>query len=85
MPTGTCCGFRTSKRRWPKSGDLTLLSDILPTGYHGCIEAGVRTGSTVYIAGAGPVGDAPSAYKTFSDGSPKKFVTDPHGSVKKAA
>jgi len=36
--------------------DLTLLSDILPTGYHGCIEAGVRTGSRVYIAGAGPVG-----------------------------
>ena len=27
---------------------------------------------------------APSAYKTFSDGSPKKFVIDPHGSVKKA-
>jgi threonine dehydrogenase-like Zn-dependent dehydrogenase len=25
--------------------DLTPLSDILPTGYHGCIEAGVRTGS----------------------------------------
>ena len=28
---------------------------------------------------------APGAYKTFSDGSPKKFVIDPHGSVKKAA
>jgi glutathione-independent formaldehyde dehydrogenase len=28
---------------------------------------------------------APEAYKTFSDGSPKKFVIDPHGSVKKAA
>jgi glutathione-independent formaldehyde dehydrogenase len=37
-------------------GDLTLLSDILPTGFHGCTEAGVRAGSTVYIAGAGPVG-----------------------------
>jgi len=41
--------------------DLTLLSDILPTGYHGCIEAGVRTGSTVYIAGAGPVGRCAAA------------------------
>src|SRR5690349_16808392 len=40
---------------------LTLLSDILPTGYHGCIEAGVRTGSTVYIAGAGPVGRCAAA------------------------
>src|SRR3712207_5883570 len=36
--------------------DLTMLSDIFPTGYHGCVTAGVTTGSTVYIAGAGPVG-----------------------------
>jgi glutathione-independent formaldehyde dehydrogenase len=36
--------------------DLTMLSDIFPTGYHGCYTAGVGTGSTVYIAGAGPVG-----------------------------
>jgi glutathione-independent formaldehyde dehydrogenase len=36
--------------------DLTMLSDIFPTGYHGCVSAGVTTGSTVYIAGAGPVG-----------------------------
>ncbi|PLS86602.1 MAG: formaldehyde dehydrogenase, glutathione-independent [Actinobacteria bacterium] len=36
--------------------DLTMLSDIFPTGYHGCHTAGVSTGSTVYIAGAGPVG-----------------------------
>jgi len=36
--------------------DLTMLSDIFPTGYHGCVSAGVAPGSTVYIAGAGPVG-----------------------------
>src|SRR3954470_4844980 len=36
--------------------DLTMLSDIFPTGYHGVVTAGVTTGSTVYIAGAGPVG-----------------------------
>ncbi|HLL38621.1 MAG TPA: alcohol dehydrogenase catalytic domain-containing protein, partial [Rubrobacteraceae bacterium] len=36
--------------------DLTMLSDIFPTGYHGAICAGVTTGSTVYVAGAGPVG-----------------------------
>jgi glutathione-independent formaldehyde dehydrogenase len=36
--------------------DLTMLSDIFPTGYHGAITAGVTTGSTVYVAGAGPVG-----------------------------
>jgi len=39
-----------------KLKDLTLLSDIIPTGYHGCITAGVKAGSTVYVAGAGPVG-----------------------------
>ncbi len=36
--------------------DLTMLSDIFPTGYHGAYTAQVRTGSTVYVAGAGPVG-----------------------------
>jgi glutathione-independent formaldehyde dehydrogenase len=36
--------------------DLTMLSDIFPTGYHGAVTAGTTTGSTVYIAGAGPVG-----------------------------
>ncbi|MDC3412111.1 formaldehyde dehydrogenase, glutathione-independent [Aquibacillus sp. 3ASR75-11] len=36
--------------------DLTMLSDIFPTGYHGAVSAGVRTGATVYVAGAGPVG-----------------------------
>ena len=33
-----------------------MLSDIFPTGFHGAMTAGVRPGSTVYIAGAGPVG-----------------------------
>ncbi|WP_101842967.1 formaldehyde dehydrogenase, glutathione-independent [Halobacillus sp. Marseille-P3879] len=36
--------------------DLTMLSDIFPTGFHGAYTAGVKMGSTVYIAGAGPVG-----------------------------
>ncbi|GAA5089614.1 formaldehyde dehydrogenase, glutathione-independent [Microbacterium yannicii] len=36
--------------------DLTMLSDIFPTGFHGAYTAGVGPGSTVYIAGAGPVG-----------------------------
>lgn len=44
-----------------KIADLTLLSDIFPTGYHGAYTAGVTTGSTVYIAGAGPVGLASAA------------------------
>jgi len=44
-----------------KIGDLTMLSDIFPTGYHGAFTAGVTTGSTVYVAGAGPVGLACAA------------------------
>jgi len=36
--------------------DLTMLSDIFPTGFHGAVTAGVTVGSTVYVAGAGPVG-----------------------------
>ncbi|AMO76107.1 formaldehyde dehydrogenase, glutathione-independent [Pseudomonas citronellolis] len=44
-----------------KIRDLTCLSDILPTGYHGAVTAGVGPGSSVYIAGAGPVGLAAAA------------------------
>jgi glutathione-independent formaldehyde dehydrogenase len=44
-----------------KIRDLTCLSDILPTGYHGAVTAGVGPGTTVYIAGAGPVGMAAAA------------------------
>ena len=36
--------------------DLTMLLDIFPTGFHGAVTAGVGVGSTVYVAGAGPVG-----------------------------
>lgn len=41
--------------------DLTLLSDIFPTGFHGAVTAGVGPGSIVYVAGAGPVGLACAA------------------------
>lgn len=44
-----------------KIKDLTMLSDIFPSGYHGAFTAGVTTGSTVYVAGAGPVGLACAA------------------------
>jgi glutathione-independent formaldehyde dehydrogenase len=44
-----------------KIRDLTMLSDILPTGFHGAVNAGVGVGSIVYVAGAGPVGLAAAA------------------------
>lgn len=53
--------FPDSDQAMEKICDLTLLSDILPTGFHGCVTAGVGPGSTVYIAGAGPVGLAAAA------------------------
>src|SRR6201747_381976 len=53
--------FPNKERAMAKIKDLTLLSDIFPTGYHGAIQAGVTTGSIVYIAGAGPVGLAAAA------------------------
>ena len=46
---------------------MTCLSDILPTGYHGAVTAGVGPGSTVYIAGAGPVGLAAAASACAED------------------
>ena len=48
--------FPDADQAMDKIKDLTLLSDIFPTGFHGCVTAGVGPGSTVYIAGAGPVG-----------------------------
>jgi glutathione-independent formaldehyde dehydrogenase len=53
--------FPDQERAMAKIRDLTLLSDIFPTGYHGAVTAGVGPGSVVYVAGAGPVGLAAAA------------------------
>ena len=53
--------FPDNDQAMAKIRDLTLLSDIFPTGYHGAVTAGVGPGSVVYIAGAGPVGLASAA------------------------
>ena len=53
--------FPDKDQAMAKIKDLTLLSDIFPTGYHGAVTAGVGPGSTVYVAGAGPVGLACAA------------------------
>jgi glutathione-independent formaldehyde dehydrogenase len=55
--------------------DLTMLSDIFPTGYHGAVTAGVTSGSTVYVAGAGPVGLA-AAYSAVLLGAAVVIVGD---------
>ena len=53
--------FPDKAQAFSKIKDLTMLSDILPTGFHGAVTAGVGVGSTVYVAGAGPVGLAAAA------------------------
>ncbi|QRX81507.1 formaldehyde dehydrogenase, glutathione-independent [Glaciimonas sp. PAMC28666] len=53
--------FPDKDQAMSKIRDLTCLSDILPTGYHGAVTAGVGPGTTVYVAGAGPVGLAAAA------------------------
>jgi len=53
--------FPDRDKAMSKIRDLTMLSDILPTGFHGAVKAGVGVGSTVYVAGAGPVGLAAAA------------------------
>jgi glutathione-independent formaldehyde dehydrogenase len=53
--------FPDKEQALAKIMDLTMLTDILPTGFHGALNAGVKPGSTVYVAGAGPVGLAAAA------------------------
>lgn len=53
--------FRDKAQAMEKIRDLTMISDILPTGFHGAYTAGVKPGSHVYIAGAGPVGRCAAA------------------------
>src|ERR1041384_5916206 len=56
-----CLKFPDQDQALAKIKDLTLLSDIFPTGFHGAYTAGVGPGSVVYVAGAGPVGLACAA------------------------
>jgi len=55
--------------------DLTMLSDIFPTGFHGAYTAKVGPGDTVYVAGAGPVGLA-AAYSALLLGAAVVLVGD---------
>ncbi len=67
--------FPDADQAMEKILDLTMLSDIFPTGYHGAFTAGVTSGSTVYVAGAGPVGLA-AAYSAQLLGAAVVFVGD---------
>jgi glutathione-independent formaldehyde dehydrogenase len=53
--------FADKEQALRKMRDLACITDILPTGFHGAVNAKVGVGSTVYVAGAGPVGLAAAA------------------------
>lgn len=67
--------FPDREQAMEKILDLAMITDIFPTGYHGCVTAGVGTGSTVYVAGAGPVGLA-AATSAFLLGAAVVIVGD---------
>jgi glutathione-independent formaldehyde dehydrogenase len=67
--------FPDKEQAMDKILDLTMLSDIFPTGFHGAYTAGVGPGSTVYVAGAGPVGLA-AAYSAQLLGAAAVIVGD---------
>jgi len=60
--------FPNKDKAMAKIKDLTLLSDIFPTGFHGAVKAGVGPGSVVYVAGAGPVGLEAAAHRSMTRG-----------------
>lgn len=55
--------------------DFAMLSDVFPTGYHGCELADVGPGHDVAVFGAGPVG-LMAAHSAFIRGAARVFVVD---------
>jgi len=55
--------------------DFTMLSDILPTGWHGTRLAGMQPGDSVLVIGAGPVG-LMAALSAKVQGADQIFVVD---------
>lgn len=56
---------------------VLFLSDILPTGYQAVVNAGIKSGSTLVIYGAGPVGlMAATCARLF--GAVQIFMVDHH-------
>lgn len=55
--------------------DFALLADIFPTGWHGLELAGFKSGESVAIFGAGPVG-LMAAYSAALRGASSVYVVD---------
>lgn len=52
-----------------------FLSDILPTGWHGCVAGGVQKGDDVVVMGCGPVG-LMAMQAAWLQGARKVFAVD---------
>lgn len=57
--------------------DFTMLSDIFPTGWHGCELGEVGPGHSVAVFGGGPVG-LMAAHSAYLRGARHVFVVDQH-------
>lgn len=55
--------------------DFILLADIFPTGWHGVVLSGFKSGETIAVFGAGPVG-LMAAYSAVLRGASKVYVVD---------
>ena len=55
--------------------DFALLADIFPTGWHGLVLAGFKSGESVAVFGAGPVG-LMAAYSGIIRGASNVYVVD---------
>lgn len=55
--------------------DFALLADIFPTGWHGVVLSGFKSGESIAIFGAGPVG-LMAAYSANLRGASKVYVVD---------
>lgn len=55
--------------------DFILLADIFPTGWHGIEISGFKSGESVAVFGAGPVG-LMAAYSAVLRGASRVFVVD---------
>lgn len=55
--------------------DFILLADIFPTGWHGLVLSGFKSGESVAVFGAGPVG-LMAAYSGVLRGASRVFVVD---------
>ena len=77
IPWGDFQCLRLPEDAKEKQNDYTMLSDILPTGWHAVEMSGLVPGETIVIYGAGPVG-LMAALSASVKGAAKVLVVDRH-------